>query len=74
MGAHLKKAREGLGLTQAEVAKAIGRDQPAVSRYERGSRPDLAIIPAYARILGLTEVEILFGPRDGDAAGESEAA
>ncbi|PRH82614.1 helix-turn-helix transcriptional regulator [Arenimonas caeni] len=74
MGAHLKKAREALGLTQAEVAKAIGRDQPAISRYERGARPDLAIVPAYAKILGLTEVEVLFGPRCGGPAGDVEAA
>ncbi|MGH8029881.1 MAG: helix-turn-helix domain-containing protein [Arenimonas sp.] len=71
MGDHLKKARETMGLTQAQVAEAIGRDQPAVSRYERGSRPDLSIVPAYAKVLGLTEMQVLFGA-DGPDEHESK--
>lgn len=73
MSNHLRQAREALGLTQAQVAEAIGRDQPAVSRYERGAKPDLSIVPAYARVLGLTEVQVLFGP-DHPSAAPAEAA
>lgn len=72
MGDHLRQARERLGLTQAQVAKAIGRDQPAISRYERGARPDLSIVPAYAKALELSEIEVLFGP--AASAPNSEAA
>jgi transcriptional regulator with XRE-family HTH domain len=68
MSDHLRKAREALGLTQAQVAEAIGRDQPAVSRYERGARPDLSIVPAYAKVLEITEMQVLFGATPSDQA------
>jgi transcriptional regulator with XRE-family HTH domain len=34
----IKKRREQLGLSQAQVAAAIGVDQPTISRVERGFR------------------------------------
>ena len=57
----LKTARKKRGLTQADVATALGRDQSTVSKYEAGSaRPDVAIAPVYADLLGLTVVEVLY--------------
>ena len=33
---NLKKAREREGMTQLELAKAIGVSQPTVAQYEKG--------------------------------------
>jgi transcriptional regulator with XRE-family HTH domain len=38
LGARLWRARREAGLTQEEVATALGRDQAAVSRLEHGAR------------------------------------
>ena len=32
----IRNAREAAGLTQAELARAVGTSQPAISRYEQG--------------------------------------
>ena len=37
MGMRLKTAREALGLTQAELARAIDASQPQIDQYERGN-------------------------------------
>lgn len=34
----LRRLREDAGLSQLEVARALGRRQPFVSKYERGQR------------------------------------
>jgi transcriptional regulator with XRE-family HTH domain len=35
----MKRRREALGLTQAELARELGLDSITVSRYERGVNP-----------------------------------
>lgn len=35
----MKQRRESLGLTQAQLARALGLDSITVSRYERGVHP-----------------------------------
>lgn len=57
----LKTARRKKGLTQAQVAAALGRDQSTVSKYETGAaRPDAAIAPAYATLLGIGVLDVLY--------------
>jgi transcriptional regulator with XRE-family HTH domain len=64
MHRHLAAARIAKGLTQAEVATAIGRDQSLVSRYESGkSRVDVTVAPLLAEVLGLDLIAVLYGPR-----------
>ena len=47
-----RRLREGLGLTQAEVAAVIGTTRAAVSRYESGGRqPRGAVAERYAHLL-----------------------
>lgn len=57
----LVEARTAAGLTQAELAKKLGRTQTFVSNYERGERKvgvvELVLI---ARVLGV-EARELFG-------------
>jgi transcriptional regulator with XRE-family HTH domain len=52
----LAQLRTGLGLSQSEIAKAIGVDNRAsISGYERGERePPLPILLAYARLAKVT--------------------
>jgi transcriptional regulator with XRE-family HTH domain len=38
-GSKLRRARERLGLTQAELAEAIGMRKNSIARMERGERP-----------------------------------
>lgn len=53
-------AREKAGLTQAEVAKALGVDQSAVSLWETGkTAPRAALLPKLADLYGVTVDELL---------------
>ena len=55
-------AREKAGLTQAEVAKALGVDQSAVSLWETGkTAPRAALLPKLADLYGVTVDELLRG-------------
>ena len=50
---HLKAAREAAGLTQAEVAKRLGRPQSFVSKCESGERRvDVIELEAFAALYG----------------------
>lgn len=51
---HLRELREELGLTQAEVARRMGRHQSVVSTLERlGSDPRWSSLRRYAGALGV---------------------
>jgi len=55
----LKQLRKKAGLTQAELAVAIGTSQAAVAHYEAGIKaPELAKLPAIAKALGGTGAEL----------------
>ena len=50
----VRRARERLGMTQAELASRIGSTQPAVARLEAGGvTPSLATLRRIAAALGL---------------------
>lgn len=56
LGAELKKARTAAGLTQQQLADALGVTRPTVSRYEDGTRfPDAATITKIVEVLGLDD-------------------
>lgn len=51
----LKTARENKGMTQREVARAIGVSQPAYCQFESGYKvPSLAIAKSISNVLGIT--------------------
>ena len=57
--ATLKQLRRKAGITQAELAEAIGTTQGAVAHYEMGIKaPELAKLPALAKALGVTVPEL----------------
>lgn len=61
--------RQSLGLTQADMAKRLGKipsppDSAMISRYERDERePSLFALLAYARIAGVT-VDVLIDDKE----------
>jgi transcriptional regulator with XRE-family HTH domain len=42
--ADLKSARKALGLTQAEMGEAVGRDRKTINRYELGKLPTPQVV------------------------------
>lgn len=51
----LKQAREGKGLSQADLADAVGLKQSTISQYENGSRkPSLVKAKRLSNILGIS--------------------
>src|SRR5207245_4264453 len=60
----VRRARERLGMTQAELASRVGSTQPAVARLEAGGvTPRLATLRRIAGALGLELVVDLRPPR-----------
>lgn len=59
-GARLYRYRSRLGLTQAQVAAAIGERQENISFWERSDKPPSSdVLPALAAVLGVTIGQIL---------------
>lgn len=59
-GARLIEARRRRGMTQVELADAIGSTQRAISYYEaEGGNPDVNVITQLATALGTTADELL---------------
>lgn len=56
----VKRIRREKGLTQEQLADAVGVSPQAVSKWEAQSYPDAQLIPAIADVLGVTTDE-LFG-------------
>lgn len=64
IGAQVTKFRKAAGLTQEELGKAVGVSTQAVSRWECGGAPDVALLPVIAQRLGVT-IDALFGQEGG---------
>lgn len=61
MNRMIREKRRERGLTQEQVAEALGVSAPAVNKWERGvTMPDTALLPALARLLGV-DLNTLFG-------------
>lgn len=55
----IKQIREARGMSQREVAKALGISQPAYYYFESGDRvPSLAMTKALARVFEVTLDEL----------------
>jgi transcriptional regulator with XRE-family HTH domain len=55
----LARLRQATGLTQREVARALGIKSPSIAQWESGrSRPDLERLPALARLYKVTIEEL----------------
>jgi transcriptional regulator with XRE-family HTH domain len=59
LGKHITKLRKGIGMTQAELARAIGVSQQTVFAYELGDRRvSLLMLVKLARIFDTTVEEL----------------
>lgn len=52
MGEKLREARQRAGMTQAQLAEAIGCKQKDVSRWEAGREPSVLTVKKMAQALG----------------------
>lgn len=73
IGAQIVKFRKAAGLTQEELGRAVGVSTQAVSRWECGGAPDVALLPAIADKLGVT-IDALFGREVGEAMDTEKLA
>lgn len=54
IGQHIQKARDRVGMSQRDLADAVGKDQKAIYEYETGKRKVSAIeLVNFARVLGV---------------------
>lgn len=65
IGEQITQYRKALNITQEELGKAAGVSTQAVSRWENGGAPDVALLPAIADKLGVT-IDALFGREGGE--------
>ena len=65
LGEQITRYRKEQNLTQEELGKAVGVSTQAVSRWENGGAPDVALLPAIADKLGVT-IDALFGREGGE--------
>lgn len=59
----LKRIRKEKGVTQEQLADAVGVSAQAVSKWEQGSFPDASLLPAIADYLGV-RIDTLFGLKE----------
>jgi transcriptional regulator with XRE-family HTH domain len=63
-GERLRKAREKLGKSQADVAAEVGVKQPTVFEWETGKCfPSHSRIPKVAKAYGVDRMQLLSWPR-----------
>lgn len=71
VGRNIRKYRLGLDMSQAELARRIGRRRSAIGNYETGARePDYDTLRALAQALGVTETALLSGDAPADDGDE----
>lgn len=57
---NIKRLRESKGLTQEELAKALGMSRPAVTQWETGwSQPRMGTIEKLAEFFGVSKADII---------------
>lgn len=73
VGEQIQKFRKEMGLTQRELGEALGVSSSAVSQWESGGTPDVALLPAIADRLHVT-IDALFGREGGEVQDMEQTA
>jgi transcriptional regulator with XRE-family HTH domain len=73
-GARLKRLRDGLDISMAELAVRAKVKKPSIQAYESGASPNLAAARRIARALGVTVVDIWGDDLDAGATDTSPDA
>lgn len=66
IGENIARIRKARGITQERLGELMGVSAQAVSKWENGGAPDVALLPLLAENLGVT-VDSLFGLEDRPA-------
>lgn len=75
MGPFIRRLRKERGMTQKELAAALGVTDKAVSKWELGaSLPDVALLLPLAERLGVSATELLAGVRAPEAPSQTPEA
>ena len=62
VGKNIKKAREGKGLSQEQLAERLNVTRQAVSNWERGkSEPDIETLQRLSEVLEVSVEELIYG-------------
>lgn len=69
---NIARLRKQAGVTQEELATAVGVSPQAVSKWECGGLPDVTLIPAIAAFLHVSTDEVFGCAGTGNAASETE--
>ena len=74
LGDKIKKLRTQKGMTQDDLAAAIGTTKASISYYERNKRnPQYPVICAMAKVLGVPESELLsYASKDEEMPVENQ--
>lgn len=68
LGQRIKQARESMGMSQGEFARAVGKDQSDISQYETGKRKIAAVdLLTFAKVLNVPIVYFYEGQFEIDA-------
>lgn len=68
---NLSRRRRELGLTQEQLAQRVGVSPQAVSKWEKNSFPDAAVLPSLAEALNIS-LDALFGLESADEGNDFE--
>lgn len=69
IGERISETRRRLGMTQEELAEAMGVSAQAVSKWENDiSCPDISLLPSLAKRLGMSVDELLSGKEEAPLA------
>ena len=73
VGEQIQKFRKEIGITQRELGEALNISSSAVSQWESGGTPDVALLPAIADRLHVT-IDALFGREGGKVQDMEQVA
>lgn len=74
-GAYIRRKRQAAGLTQKELARRLFVTESGVSKWERDlSYPDVSLVPAICRELGISEHEFFTACDDDQAHVQARQA
>ena len=76
IGAFIRDIRKESGLTQEQLAEALGVSQRSISRWETGkTMPDYSLLPNICEVLGITVAELLEAERiEGDSVSKKQVS
>ncbi len=69
---HLRSFRKARGLTQAQLGRLVGLDQPRITRIERN--PDRVSVHTLLQLLAALRVRVLLEPLDPAKASRDQPA